>query len=52
MIRDTLAEERTPLVACVFSGPACGIGIEIEDRGLYSGPSSVEPKSLGVSGMG
>ena len=46
--RDSL----TPLVAWVFSGTGCVTGIEIDERGLYIGPSSVEPKSLGVSGIG
>jgi len=42
----------TPLVACVFSGAVCDMGIAIADLGLYSGASSAEPKSLGVSGIG
>lgn len=41
----------TPLVACVFSGMLCCIGIATVMRGLYI-CSSADPKSLGVRGMG
>jgi hypothetical protein len=44
-------DQLTPLVACVFSGMLCCIGMEMLVRGLYI-CSSADPKSLGVRGIG
>lgn len=44
-------DQLTPLVACVFSGMLCCIGMTMLVRGLYI-CSSADPKSLGVRGIG